>query len=332
MKKIKSLLCILLCVVSLCILGGCKKDKGDKEDKKVVTIIQYVSATALDNACEGIKQGLKEAGFVDGENIKLNVYNPQAKADTLSQYAEKALEESDIVFAIATPVALELVELSKKLGSEVPIVFTAVTDPVSSGILEDAKNPGGFVTGTTDLNPVANQIALAKEIKADASKVGFIYTAGESNSVIQLNLAKEAAANKGLTIVDRAATNSSDIEQVVTNLISSGIEFLYIPTDNEIAANMKLVANLCNESGVVTICGESGMLSDGGTITVGSVDYVALGKMTAEMGAKILNGTKPGDLAVQAWNGDELIVNKTNVEKFNLSVSEEIVNKADKTL
>ena len=110
MKKIKSLLCVFLCALALCVLGGCKNNKT------VVTIIQYVSATALDNACEGIKQGLKEAGFVEGENIKLNVYNPQAKADTLSQYAEKALEESDIIFAIATPVALELVEQSKKLG------------------------------------------------------------------------------------------------------------------------------------------------------------------------------------------------------------------------
>ena len=326
MKKIKSLLCVFLCVLGLCVLGGCKKEKT------VVTIIQYVSATALDNACEGIKEGLKEAGFVDGENIKLNVYNPQAKADTLSQYAEKALEESDIVFAIATPVALELVELSKKLGSDVPIVFTAVTDPVASGILADAKNPGGNVTGTTDLNPVADQIALAKEVNKEATKVGFIYTAGESNSVIQLNLAKEAAANKGLTIVDRAATNSSDIEQVVTNLLSSGIDFLYIPTDNEIASNMKLVAKLCNEAGVPTICGEAGMLEDGGTITVGSVDYVALGKMTAKMGAEILNGKKAGDLSVQAWNGNELVVNKTTVQQYNLPISEEVIKKANKTL
>ncbi len=326
MKKVKSLLCVFLCVLSLGVLGGCK------QEKTVVSIIQYVSATALDNACNGIKEGLENAGYVDGKNIKLNVYNPQAKADTLSQYAEKALEESDIVFAIATPVALELVELSKKLGSDVPIVFTAVTDPVASGILEDAQNPGGNVTGTTDLNPVADQIALAKEVNANASKVGFIYTAGESNSVIQLNLAKAEAATKGLTIVDRAATNSSDIEQVVTNLLSNGIEFLYIPTDNEIAANMKLVAKLCNEAGVVTICGESGMLSDGGTITVGSVDYVALGKMTAEMGVKILNGTKAGDLAVKTWNGNELIVNKTNVDTYNLPVSEVVINKADKTL
>jgi putative ABC transport system substrate-binding protein len=326
MKKIKSLLCVFLCAVALCVLGGCKNNKT------VVTIIQYVSANALNDACEGIKEGLKEAGFVDGENIKLNVYNPQAKADTLSQYAEKALEESDIIFAIATPVALELVEQSKKLGSDVPIVFTAVTDPVASGILTDAKNPGGNVTGTTDLNPVADQIALAKEVKADATKVGFIYTAGESNSVIQLDLAKEAAKNKGLTIVDRAATNSSDIEQVVTNLLASGIDFLYIPTDNEIASNMKLVSRLCSEAGVPTICGEEGMLEDGGIITVGSVNYVELGKMTAEMGAKILNGTKAGDLAVQAWSSDELAVNKTAVQQYNLPISEEIINKADKTL
>ena len=326
MKKIKTLLCVVLCLVALCVLGGCKKDK------KVVTIIQYVSATALDNACEGIKQGLKEAGFVDGENIKLNVYNPQAKADTLSQYAEKAVNESDIIFAIATPVAQALVEETKKQGSDVPIVFTAVTDPVASGILTNAENPGGNVTGTTDLNPVAKQIALAKEINANASKVGFIYTAGESNSVIQLNLAKEAAKENNLTIVDRAATNSSDIEQVVTNLIGSGIEFLYVPTDNEIAANMQLVARLCNEAGVITICGEDGMLSDNGIITVGSVNYVSLGKMTGEMVAKILNGTKAGDLAVKAWTSDELAVNKTKIQEYNLPVSEEIINKANKTL
>lgn len=314
-----------LVLVSVFVFGGC-----GKKEKKVISIIQYVSATALDNAKDGIIEGLKAQGFVDGENVEITVYNPQAKADTLAQMCETAVKKSDLIFAIATPVAQALVNELDKQGSTVPVLFTAVTDPVASNIIKDAKTPGGCISGTSDINPVADQVKLLKEINPAATKLGFVYTAGENNSIIQLNMAKEAARSIGVEIVDKACTNSTDLEQVVKSLISAGIDALYVPTDNDVASQMALLASLCNQAKVITICGEEGQVSDGGTITVGSVNYLELGKMTGKMGADVLNGGDISKMSVQYFTSTDYKVNFETVEEFGLAIPETVKAKAKK--
>lgn len=312
-----------LVLVSVFVFGGC-----GKKEKKVVSIIQYVSAPALDNAKDGIIEGLKSKGFVDGENIEIVVYNPQAKSDTLAQMCETAVKKSDLIFAIATPVAQALVNELDKQGANVPVLFTAVTDPVQSNIIKDAKKPGGLISGTSDINPVSDQVNLIKEINPSATKLGFIYTAGENNSVIQLNMAKEAASKIGVEVIDMACTTSTDLEQVARSLISAGIDALYVPTDNDVASQMALLASICNEAKVVTICGEEGLVGDGGTITVGSVNYLELGKMTGVMGADVLNGKDVGTMPVQYFSSTELKINKSAVAEFGLAIPEALMNKA----
>lgn len=325
MKNLKRVFIGLLVFVCAFLFAGCGEEK---EEKKVISIIEYVSATALDNAKDGIIAGLKEKGFVDGENVEIVIYNPQAKADTLAQMCETAVKKSDIIFAIATPVAQALVNELDKQGSDCPVVFTAVTDPVQSNIIADAKVPGVNITGTSDINPVADQIKLAKDINSEAKKVGFIYTAGENNSIIQLNMAKAAAEELGLEIVDKACTNSTDLEQVATSLIGAGIDALYVPTDNDVASQMALLASICNNAGVITICGEEGLVHDGGTITIGSINYVELGRMTGVMGAEILEGKDASKMAVQYFTSNDLFANKEAIAEFNLAVPEELINKS----
>ena len=312
-----------LVLVSLFVFGGC----GTKE-KKVVSIIEYVSAPALDNAKDGIIEGLKANGFVDGKNIEIVIYNPQAKADTLAQMCETAVKKSDLIFAIATPVAQALVNELDKQGASVPVLFTAVTDPVASNIIPDATKPGGLISGTSDINPVSDQVNLLKEINPSAKKLGFIYTAGENNSVIQLNMAKDAASKIGVEVVDMACTTSTDLEQVVRSLISAGIDALYVPTDNDVASQMALLASICNEAKVITICGEEGLVGDGGTITIGSVNYLELGKMTGVMGADVLNGKDVGSMPVQYFTSTDLKVNKSTVSEFGLAIPEALINKS----
>lgn len=319
----KKILVGCLVLVSVFVFGGC-----GKKEKKVVSIIQYVSASALDDAKDGIIEGLKSKGFVDGENVEIVVYNPQAKADALAQMCETAVKNSDLIFAIATPVAQALVNELDKQGAKVPVLFTAVTDPVASNIISDAKKPGGLISGTSDINPVSDQVNLLKEINASAKKLGFIYTAGENNSVIQLNMAKEAASKIGVEVVDKACTNSTDLEQVVTSLINAGIDALYVPTDNDVASQMSLLASLCNQAKVITICGEEGLVKDGGTLTVGSVNYLELGKMTGVMGAEVLNGKDVGTMPVQYFSSTEYKVNKETIREFGLAVPEAIINKS----
>ena len=325
MKKLFIALVMSILVLSL---AACTVGSGKKGEVKEAYIIQFVSDPALDRATEGIIKGLKEKGFEEGKNINITVMNPEAESAKLLQMAETAVQKADIIFAIATPVAIAVANEVEKQFSDVPVLFTAVTDPVASGIIENDTKPGKNVSGTSDLNPVADQVALLKELNPSATKLGFIYTTGESNSEIQLEMARTACRALGFNVEARSATNSTDIEQVLDALISAGIDALYIPTDNGIASQMNFVAEKCNAAKIVTICGESGQLTNGGIMTIGSVDYLELGRMTGVMGANALNGAKVSEMAVQRFSSEELVINKAKVAEFELNVPEALLNKA----
>lgn len=324
MKKVKLL--VLCFILALCAFAGAScKDSSLKE----VYIIQFVSDNALDNACEGIIKGLEEKGFVDGKNIKITIQNPQTDSSALSQMAESAVNQADIIFCIATPVAQVVKNVCESKHADVPVLFTAVTDPVDSGIIADATNPGANISGTSDLNAVAEQIGLLKQINAEAKKVGFIYTAGERNSEIQLEIAEEAVKSLGLELVSESVTKADDFEPVVNSLIGSDIDALYIPTDNGVAAKMQFISNKCNPAGVITICGEVGQVLSGGTITYASVDYLELGNLTGKMGGDVLNGSDISKMPVGHFSKDSIIANKNSISEFKLPIPESILNKAE---
>ena len=319
-KKVISLCLVFLCIGILC---SCKKDNKTK-----ITIIQYVSASALDDACEGIIEGLKEAGFVNGENVEIVVQNPQGDSSTLSIMAKDAVRNSDMIFAIATPAALAVQNECKKQKSDVPVLFTAVTDPVSVGLVASNEAPGANITGTNDMNPVKEQVALLKEMKKDAKKIGVLYTSSEPNSTIQVNLVKEMAKEEGLEVVSQSLTSINDIKVMINALISEGVDAIYLPTDNNIASAIDSVTNLTNKAGIPTICGEEGMIFGGGTITLG-INYFNLGKMTGEMAAKVLNGEDISKLSVQGLKNFNLVINKKKALENNIVIPEELMARAD---
>ena len=327
MKKLLSLVFVLLLLVSI---ASC--NVNEKSVKKV-TIIQLVTHPALDKATEGIVAGLEEAGFKDGENIKITIVNPQAEMDTLDLMAETAVREADIIFCVATPAAQAAKAKAEAIASDVPILFTAVTDAVESGIIPSNQHPGGNISGTSDLNQVKEQIAILHEL--DINKVGFIYSTGEDNSKIQLKLAKEACNSFDfeMGLQEFPVTNAAqDLDLTLSAIIGAGLKAVYIPTDNIMASNMEHIAEVLSAQGIITVGGEEAHVTNGATLTYGSVEYFSLGKLTGAMGAKVLNGTKAGDLAVQYSPSTDLFVNVSKIREFNLPVSEEFISKATKTI
>lgn len=327
MKAIKRLFSLVFIMVMMLIMVGCKKVEFR------IGIVQYVSAGALDSAREGIEEALKEGGFVNGKNVKITVYNPQAKSEDLATMAEQAIQDNDLVFAIATPVALVLKAEAEKQGSDIPILFTAVTDPVASGIIASATKPGGNISGTSDMNPVADQIALAKELGITVNKVGIVFTSSESNSLIQANLADAKCKELGFTLVQRQISTVNDLQSAVTDLVENEkVDVMYIPTDNIVADNMNTVATICNNNKVITICGEEGLVSDGGIVTLG-INYKELGKLTGEMAVKVLNGeAKVGDLAVATLTKFELVINKKVATEAGIVIPEALLAKANRVI
>lgn len=319
--KVFGLICICVLVFTL---SSCKKDS----EKIKVGIIKYTTAAPLDSAREGIIEGLKAEGY--GDNIEIIDYNCNQSADTLAQSVKSALNQCDIIFAIATPVAQSLAKEIKKQGISIPVLFTAVTDPVASGIITDAKNPGGSISGTNDMNPVAEQIALALELNENCKKIGFIYTTTEDNSRIQLELAKAKAKELGVTIVPQGVSNATELKTATESLVNAGVDAIYLPTDNNVSENAKVVIDIANLSHIPTICGESTFIDAGGTITLG-IDYKELGKLTGKMGADVLSEkVKISELSVGSLTNFELIINVSAAEESGIVISDSLKEKADK--
>lgn len=320
MKKLISMFLVLLALICL---SGCNGKK-----LKRIGIIQYVAASALDDARDGIIEGLKEQGFIDKENIQITVYQCLGDASTMKQCIDNALEKSDMIFSIATPCTQALIVEMNKRELNIPVLFTAVTDPVKDNIVSDDIVPNSFVSGTSDMNPVSEQVSLIKELKADATKMGFIYTLGESNSIAQLELAQAECDRLGIELISQGVINQNELKTATESLISKGIDALYLPTDNIVSSNCNIVIRACNLVSVPTICGESGFLDHGGTISY-SINYFELGKLTGNMGSDVLKGANIKEMSVKRLTKFTLVINKTTATSSNIEIPTQLLNKAD---
>lgn len=307
-------------------LSGCNKN-----DLIEIGILQYVEHNALTEARNGFIDGLKEAGYVDGENINITVLNPQTDAPTLALQAKQLVRKSDLILAIATPAASAVVNEAKEQGKKTPILFTAVTDPVDAKLIASNETPGGNVTGTNDMNPIEEQISLVKELLPNAEKLGIIYTASEINSELQANVAKAEAEKVGLEVVVKTIDTINDL-QPVANQLASQVDALYIPTDNAIAGAMGVIKQVVLEKRIPAIVGEPNMVENGGSITYG-VNYYQLGKLTAEMAVKILkDGVKPSEITSIGLSEFDLIINKKQLEEIGIAIPSSLLERAAKVL
>lgn len=289
-------------------------DAADGKTYKI-GILQLTQHAALDNANAGFIAALDDSGI----SYKVDQQNASGDQPTCQTIAEKLVNDgNDLIYAIATPAAQAAAGMTK----DIPIVLSAVTDPAESGLVADNNAPGGNVTGTSDLTPVAEQIDLLKQLIPDAKTVGILYCSAESNSAIQAEMAREACEENGLEAIDFTVSSTNEIQTVVESMVGK-VDAIYAPTDNTIANGMATVAMIANDNGLPTICGESGMVDAGGLATYG-IDYYQLGYMAGEMAVDILvNGTSPADIPIGYLSADkcELAVNEETAAKLGIDVS-----------
>ncbi|WP_191014658.1 ABC transporter substrate-binding protein [Treponema zioleckii] len=306
---------ILSCAIAL---SGCnEKNSSKKADNQVkIGIIQLVEHEALDAARNGFIDGLKAAGYVDGENIAIDFQNAQNEQANCVTIASKFINDKcDMIFAIATPAAQAVANLTK----DIPILITAVTDPLTANLVKSNEKPETNVTGTSDLTPVAAQISLLKKITPNAKTVGLLFCSSEANSVFQIDLAKKACEENGLEYIEGSVSNSNEIQQVTQSLVGK-VDAFYVPTDNMLAAGIANVAMVATEAKLPIICGESGMVNNGGLATYG-INYYELGKQTATQAVKIIKGeAKPADMPIEYLQNCELKVNEEVAKKIGIEV------------
>lgn len=324
-KKMKALAAGVMLTLAMGILGGCGSDKKEAKDQKVnVGIVQLVEHSALDAANKGFVDGLAQKGFKEGQNIEFDRQNAQADQSNLQNIAHRFVNNKvDLVCAIATPAAQTMANVS----SDIPIVATAVTDYQAAKLAKSNEKPGGNVTGTTDMNPVGEQLELLVKIVPEIKTVGLIYCSSEVNSQLQAEMLKKAAEAKGINVKEATVSTVNDIQQAARSLVGD-VQAIYVPTDNVLASAMPTLAIITQEAKLPVVCGEGGMVRAGGLATLG-IDYYKLGVQTGEMAADILSGkAKPAEMPIQSQKDFTVIINKKYADAIGITIPEDILKNA----
>jgi putative ABC transport system substrate-binding protein len=337
MKKLSKIAVALLAgLMVVGSLAGCGKQEasqgaqpqapaGNAQEEKVfkIGVVQLLEHDALDASYKGFVDGLKEAGFEEGKNITIDYNNAQNEQANCQTIANKLVNNNaDLILAIATPAAQAVANVTQ----DIPILVTAVTDPADAKLVKDNKAPGGNVTGTSDLTPVKEQIDLIKQIIPDVKTIGILYTSSESNSLFQVNLAKQAAANLGIEVIEGTVSSSNEIQQVAQSLVGK-VEAIYVPTDNMMAAGMSTISMVMEPAKIPVIVGEEGMVANGGLATYG-INYYNLGKLTAQQAVAILrDGKKPADMPIEYLTELNFSLNQEVADAIGVEIPAELLAK-----
>lgn len=306
-NRMKKKMVLGLATVTTGLLLGACGNTSDNTDSEVtsVGILQYMEHDSLSQARKGFVSELEEAGYIEGENLTLNYQNAQGDQANLQSMSESLVGDNDVILSIATPAAQSLATVTQ----EDPILFTAVTDPVDAGLVADNDAPGGNVTGTSDMVPIEEQVALLLSLAKEAKTIGIIYNSSEPNSKIQADLAQEAIEAEGLEVKVLTVTTTNDVQQVMTTLAQE-VDAVYIPTDNTLASTMPTVGEIALEYKLPVVPGSAEMVGAGGLATYG-INYEELGRQTAQMALQIIEeGADPAEMPVETSNNLELVINE----------------------
>ena len=292
-----------------------------------IAVTAIVEHPALDAARDGVKEALAEAGYKEGENLTFLYESAQGNPGTAAQIARQFIgEEPTVIVPISTPSAQAVVSATR----DVPVVFTAVSDPVGAQLVKEMEKPGGNVTGISDMSPVADHVALIKEITPDAKSIGFLYNTAEANSVSTLAALKAEASKAGLEVVESVATKSAEVQGATRALVGRA-DVLYIPTDNTIVSAFEAAVGVAEEAKLPLYAGDTDSVPRGAMAALG-FNYFDVGKQTGAVVVRVLKGEAPGDIPVTIAAGTDLVINKSAAEKMGVTFPETILSRATQVI
>lgn len=326
MKKVLSL--ALVGTLAIGILSGCgnKPSPEDNMNKDLLKIgvIQSLEHGSLDAANKGFVDGMREAGYEEGKNVTFIQQNAQNDQSNLQSIAQQFVSNKmDLILAITTQSAQAVASAT----TEIPILGTAITDYESAKLVESNQRPNRNVSGTSDMNPIKDQVDLLLEVVPKLKTLGVIYSSSESNSLQQVEELRRVAKEKGIALKEVTVSSVNDIQQVAKSLVAEDIQAVYVPTDNTLAAAMSNLVGITNDKKLPVMTGATAMTDDGGTIALG-VDYYALGKQTAEMAVRYIKGeAKIEDMPVETSHKFEVVVNEEALKKLNMTLPQSVKDK-----
>ncbi len=289
-----------------------------------IGITQIVEHPALDSARQGFQDALAQEGWT---NVTFDMQNAQGDMATATTIARKFADDRvDLILAIATPTA----QAAAQVTSDIPILITAVTDPVAAGLVNTMESPGTNVTGTTDMTPVKTQLELLLEIAPSVQRVGILFNVGEVNSVVQVELAKQVAGDLGLEIVEAGATTSGEVLEAARSL-PGRVDAIYVPTDNTVVSALESVIMVAEDNNLPLIVGEEESVVRGGLATTG-INYYDLGFQTGLMAIQVLNGADPQTMPIQSADRVETVLNLEAARNMGIEFPASLLERAHRTI
>lgn len=292
---------------------------------KKIAITQFVEHVAADAVRHGVLETLATKGYREGDNLTVLFENAQGNATTAGQIARKFVGlNPDVVVAITTPSAQAMVKAAGQ--GALPIVFSAVTDPIEAGLVKSLSHPEGTVTGVMDAPPIKKQIAFLKIILPEAKTIGILYNPGDNGSVASLKTIREEAKAQGIEIVEATPFKSSDIQSALLTLVGK-VDGIYVPLDNMIVSTMASVAALAIKHRLPLFTADSGSVEAGALACLG-FSYLQTGQKTGEIVNEILRGKPPSEIAVASPGRTDIFINRKTLEKMGLTLPEAVRSQA----
>ncbi len=317
-KKLFALILVLMCIGPAMAMA----------QPRTISVSQFVEHPALDAVLKGFQDYMAAQSF----EVKYNIHNAQANMATANQIGHQIMgEKPDMILAIATPTAQACAQALKKAPhmQKTPMLFTAVTDPVSAGLVKNLEKPGANITGVSDMLPVAKHLEMVKAFLPEMKRLGFLYNAGEVNSKILVPLFQAEAKKLGVEMVEATVSKSSEVFQAVKSLVGK-VDAVYIPTDNTVVSALESAIKVCEQNKLPLFNADVDSVKRGSIAAMG-FDYYQHGFQTGAMALRIFKGSDPAMTPVETQETLQLHINLAAAKKMGVKVPEALLKKADKT-
>ncbi len=334
---LKKVLSASICALALTACGGDKPAEPSTQtanpaptaEAKTLAITAIVEHPALDAVRVGALEQLAAEGYKEGENLTVNFQSAQGNMGTATQIATQFVSENpDAILAIATPSAQTLAQAT--VNFPIPVVFSAVTDPVEAKLVESLEKPGKNITGASDVLPYEPQIELIKELVPAVKNVGFVYNPSEVNSTVVLKSLKEKLRPLGINVVEAPATKSTDITQAAKSLVGK-VDVFYTSTDNMVVNAYEAIYQVAKDAKIPLIASNTEAVERGAIAALG-VNYTDLGKESGKLIARIYKGEKPADIPVFIPQKLDLVVSKKHAAEQGIELPPTVLERATKVL
>ncbi len=320
---------MLMLSAMLVLLTACGSDSSEGDAEKVkIGISQIVEHPSLDATREGIIKALKDEGYVEGKNLEIDIQIAQNDMGNNTSIAQKFAgdKDLDVIVAIATPSAQAVAQATAK--SDIPVIFSVITDPIGAKLVKDLEKPGKNITGVSDSHPEAIKKTLesVKEFLPEAKSVGILYNAGEQNSVSEVEKAEKIAEELDLKIVKASVSNTSEVKQAAESMVGRADVF-FLPRDNTVISSLPAVIQVAEEKKIPLFTSDADSVK-GGAFAAYGFEYRDLGYTTGKMVVEVLQGKKPSELPVRFPEKLDLIINEKAAEAQGVKLTDEMKKQA----